>query len=227
MKRLFAIGLVVLMLNLLIGCTSEVGTYIPHPDFRTEYSEEEHIRRLKERTELIFSEEIESGVLVSYEVELLHAFYDDDPEYFLVELECAEENILGWYGSNVHPILYATKYQHVIGFIISDEYYVKRKNPREAFMNGRSSYTLCAYPDNKKYCGGAGTIQGVEVEGQIILTGTRDCMRVYEGTYEFHTHSEGEECPVGEVIPASLYKSFMNFGNLQAGAPKYKYEKRV
>ena len=70
------------------GCTS--GGYT-HPKFKTKYTEEEHVQRITARTEEIFAEEIESGEILNYEVEIVYAFYDNDPEYFLVELEYAEE----------------------------------------------------------------------------------------------------------------------------------------
>ncbi len=208
----------------------------PHPDFKTAYSQEEHIRRIEERTEAIFAEEIADETLVSYEVEILHSFYDDDPEYFLVEVEYAEECIVGAYDNPNYSqttenqeqpfIRYTTKYQHLIGFIISDEYYITKKNAREVFMNGRSGYALCEYPDNKKYCGGGTWKQGVEVDGQIVLTATTDCIRLHNGSsYEFHRHYKDEKCPVGEVIPTTQYKALMNFGEIQAGAPKFKYER--
>ena len=86
----------ILQLCLLVACDLDIGTRYPgqtykHPDFVTAYTQEEHIQRISERTQTRFSKEIESGEIVNYTVEIVYAFYDNDPEYFLVNLEYAEE----------------------------------------------------------------------------------------------------------------------------------------
>ena len=198
------------------GCSSGDGIYIPHPVFETVYTEEEHVQRITERVEESCAEEIANGQLIKYNVEILHAFEDDDPEYFLVELEYAEECFSVKY-KNIH---YKTKYTFTIGFIISDEYYVGYG------AHGRSSYAVCPYPNNKKYCGRGGYTQGVEVNGQIILTGERECISSPNaGFFENHTHYNNKKCPVGEVISPNLYSAYNHFGQIAAGAPKIVYGK--
>ncbi len=228
-KAKFMLGVLCAILTLstpLAGCSKGDGIYIPHPDFATVYTEEEHVQRITERTEEIYAEEIASGQLVKYNVEILHAFEDDDPEYFLVELEYADECISGKYknpktGENEPPyIYYNTKYTHTIGFIISDEYYLGGGGL------GRSGYAVCPYPNNKKYCGSGTDVQGVEVNGQIILTATATCIDYPNtGVYENHTHYDNKKCPVGEVIPENLYSAYNHFGQIQAGAPRVVYGK--
>ena len=86
MKYIFPFLLVVLL-----GACSCVPGYYRHPRFKTKYTIEEHIQRISERTEEKFSWQIAEGIIADYTVDIIYAFYDDDPEYFLVELEYAEE----------------------------------------------------------------------------------------------------------------------------------------
>ena len=114
---------------------SKEGDYV-HPDFVTEYTIEEHIERIKQRTKERFANEISSGEIVNFTVDIVHAFYDDDPEYFLVELEYKDEwigkyaNEYKW--SNIAGLLpekpeeyvyYSTKYKHFLGKITNDWYH--------------------------------------------------------------------------------------------------------
>lgn len=148
---------------LLNSCMYKLGDYT-HPNFQTEYTVEEHIERIRARTENNFFAEISKGEIVNMEIEILYAFYDNDPEYFMVELEYAKEFAGEYtyrddYGME-SPVLYTTKYKHFIGFIENDEYYArvraytsyKDEPPIEKFVDGRNPYVLCGYDDSKKYC---------------------------------------------------------------------------
>ena len=100
------------------------------------------------------------------------------------------------------------------------------KNAKEGFINGRSGYALYGDADGKKYCGNGTETQGVEVDGQVVLTASQECIRARTGACpEFHSHYIGEQCPVGEVIPESLHQSLNHFGEIQSGKPKYRYAK--
>ena len=106
---------------LLNSCGLIPGADNKHPDFQTEYTIEEHIDRIRARTEENFSKEIQVGKIVNIEIEILYAFYDSDPEYFMVELEYAKE-FAGEYTYRDDywmetPVSYTTKYKHFIGFI--------------------------------------------------------------------------------------------------------------
>ncbi|MBQ3505596.1 MAG: hypothetical protein IJA89_02365 [Clostridia bacterium] len=182
-----------------------------HPKFSTEYSEDEHIDRIKARTAEIFAEEIENGQLVRYDADILYAF-DDDPECFLVELEFAEE-----WKSWQSGVGYQTKYKHCIGYIKNDEYVIgcfyRYDGPisnaegiekiKTAFMDGRSAYSLWATPDEKRYFAPNGYMQCVKRNGVFVTLVHEDCL--YENrTVEFHVHKNGGSCKRGEVCTGSV-----------------------
>ncbi len=147
---------------LLNSCGLIPGAGNKHPDFQTEYTIEEHIDRIRARTEENFSKEIQVGKIVNIEIEILYAFYDSDPEYFMVELEYAKE-FAGEYTYRDDywmetPVSYTTKYKHFIGFIENDKYYARVRaytsysdEPIDKFVDGRNPYALCGYDDLKKY----------------------------------------------------------------------------
>ena len=205
-------------------CSNPYKKYVyEHPKFKTDYTIEEHIEKISALTEENFAEELASGKLVSYNVEILYAFYDEDPEYFLIELEYAEE-WKGWYiTEDVEEIEYKTKYKHTIGFIQYDEYrYMSTLyNFHDAhFLDGRSSYRYYGYMDDKKYVGAAG-LQAIEKDGQIIKLFEADCIsHGNEGiSPEFHTHDESSPCVLNEVVPEKSYEYLMN-GSYPVGGTK-------
>ena len=213
MKR-FIKKLSVLLLGavcLFSGCQPKVRSHKPwlHEEFSTEYTVEEHIQRLTSRTEEIFSSQISNGEIVSYTVDIVYAFYDNDPEYFLVELEYAEE----WEGDYRDPnipitgnhgrlpneyIQYKTKFSHIIGFISNDKYWLglegypyKNIQGKMKFLDGRSAYRLYGYTKGKFYYGAG--VQAVEIDSGIeILYDARNCLSEYgDGVSpEFHKHCE-------------------------------------
>ena len=211
----------------LASCSKKIGGYT-HPVFQTEYTQEEHIQRINQQTEAIFAEEINSGKLLKYNVEILYAYYDNDPEYFLVELEYVDECIevicenpdylSGTENQEPKYIYHTTKYQHFIGFIEDDVYKTGipyydsgSRNPKDCFMPGRSAYAL--YTDGKgvqygkKYYGGR--VQGIERNGEIIIVAGMNC---YDNGIEWHQHKTYKsypECNIGDVVSPNLYSSYM------------------
>lgn len=175
MKKISIILSIIFFSLIFCGCAVEpmkFGGY-SHPDFETKYTEEEHVQRISARTEEKFAEELKNGTLVSYDVEIVYAFYDNDPEYFLVNLEYAEEQA-GSYQTEDNPSLdpekgeyisFYTKYKHIIGFIKEDTYYCSLNDYYREFHYGRNCYELCGYKNAKKYygCGrhGVKTDEGV------------------------------------------------------------------
>ncbi|MBQ8229916.1 MAG: hypothetical protein IJZ32_04405 [Clostridia bacterium] len=194
------------------------GPFFEHPEFKTDYTIEEHIERISTLTEENFANELASGELVSYNVEILYAFYDEDPEYFLIELEYAEERSSSYEtcarDENKRNIIvqYKTKYMHMIGFIKYDKYYHLRYIYAHQFVPGRSSYRYYGYTNNKKYVGAAG-LQAVEKDGQIIKLFSPECIRRSEGNSghspEFHTHGESTPCVLNEVVSEDSYDYLM------------------
>ncbi|MBO5240157.1 MAG: hypothetical protein J6B56_01900 [Clostridia bacterium] len=152
-----------------------------HPEFQTEYTIEEHIERIEKRTQEKFFEEILTGKISDIEVEILYAFHDNDPEYFMVQLRYTEdfegESWMyeklgdGWYGGYGRIVEYQTRYKHFIGFIENDEYYSRLPAyvglyDGDVFVDGRNPYELSGYSNAKKYCGYE--ICAVEVDGEML-----------------------------------------------------------
>lgn len=185
-----------------VSSSSEIrfGGYT-HPDFVTQYTVEEHEQRIAERTEKRFAREIANGVIVDYKVEILYAFYDDDPEYFMVELEyrrewedsyeCDDYTNSTFYGKD---IVYTTKYRHIIGYISNDNYMTGLLRYDE-FEYGRSSYTKAGYEYAKKYYGGG--VHAVEKDGQKIT--------VYESEFS----SSWDAPPEFEISERCLQQRFL------------------
>ena len=230
MKRKWCILLALCFTLLFAGCN---GGY-RHPKFKTKYTIEEHIQKISKRTEEIFAEEITNGNIANYTIEIIYAFYDEDPEYFLVELEYAEEwesqyeNPDFQYGEKPQYIKYSTKNKHFIGFIENDEYYTglpcydsgASDIKQDCFMDGKSGYALCAFPQNKKYYGAG--IQGVQVGEQIIICAHTDCFQY--GNTEFHQHETkdvSDICMIGKTVDVKSYKGYMN-GNYKLFRSIYK-----
>ena len=207
MKKFLA--LLLCTVCLFSGCVQKAKGGYKHPKFKTEYTIEEHIARIEERTKERFEEEIASGELVSYSVDIVYAFYDNDPEYFLVEIEYANEweNLidenLPEYGT------YTTKYKHLIGYIENDMYLVGIKGYDSGtnelpFMDGKSSYSLYEQRYERKYYGAG--VQGVLVNGKIVKTADWSCLEY--GNVQFHSHKD-KGCPIGEIIEEDLYRNYM------------------
>lgn len=131
----------------LLTCCSLFGCQKSYPAFVTEYTAEEHLQRIKTRTEERFAEELADGEILSYHVEIVYSFYTYDPEYFLVELEYADE----WTDKcNVCGVEYTTKYKHLIGIIKKDEYKCGAFSFRGGFVDGKSAYTASGYANARK-----------------------------------------------------------------------------
>ena len=160
----------------LVGCEYFVKKdgYYEHPDYVAVYTPEENKQRIEMRTAEKFSNEIASGEIVSYKVEILHAFYDDDPEYFMVELEYAEEfeseyeNIIPTGSGNTkETITYKTKWKYIIGYIQGRSYQIGL--PRYPnYANGRNPYDYLGYLNSKKYYGG-GQFAVEKEEGKLAI----------------------------------------------------------
>lgn len=161
-----------------------------HEEYVSNLTEEQHLQNLVKITEEIFAEEIEEGEIVNYKVELVYAFYDNDPEYFLIELEFAEEFIGSTDGCYQCEVTkrkhhYVSKYRHLIGYHNNDKYRYGVGNycsgNRWAFRPGQSPYTYLGYANEKKYYGAE--MFGVEKDGKILCV---------------YSSSSSNEMPVGE-----------------------------
>ena len=186
-----------------ISSSSEqtVGGYT-HPDFVTQYTPGEHVRRIEERTKQRFASELASGVIKDFTVEIIYAFYDDDPEYFMVQLEyrkewddsyeCDDYTNSAFYGEYIE---YTTKYKHIIGYISNDNYMTGLYEYLDDFRDGRSSYAKAGYEYAKKYYGGG--VHAVEKDGQKLT--------VYENQYS----SSWDAPPEFEISEKCLQQRFL------------------
>ncbi len=166
-----------------------------HPKFKTKYTVEEHIQRITARTEERFQKDIENGFIVDIFVDIVYAFYDDDPEYFLVEIEYKEklsideerrlakykdkfpyrlEQITDENGENggeyvMGRYVFPERFIHVIGYIEDDCYKMglQALGFGAGFFCGQSPYTGYGYKNEKKYYGGGvcGVKQGADILG--------------------------------------------------------------
>lgn len=145
------------------ACRTNIDGGYTHPVFKTKYTVEEHIERITARAQARFAEDIESGLVVDIFVDIVYAFYDDDPEYFLVEVEWKEEKEYEFsFYEKEKNYTFVTKYIHLVGFIRNDVYvyglmkcpYGRRGEKNiDTYMPGKSPYTICGYRDGKKYYG--------------------------------------------------------------------------
>lgn len=218
-----------IVLGSFFGCVQPIGGDYVHPDFSTEYTTEEHVQRIEKLTEEIFQGDIQSGAIVDYSVEIVYAFYDEDPEYFLVEIEYAKE-WNGTYHTN-YPrydddtpteIEYTTRYKHLIGFIENDMYKTGLHGyfgkDEAAFKDGISCYKFLGYSNNKKYYGAS--IFAVESNGEIL--------RIYSSMMQGPVGLlAGEESFEKRIISEKEEKQYMtdNRKNNEYIYGRYGYEK--
>ncbi|MBQ8229939.1 MAG: hypothetical protein IJZ32_04525 [Clostridia bacterium] len=180
-KKVFWTIIVLLLILALVGCWifREMMKGYEHPKFKTKYTIEEHIKRLTTRTEEKYAKELENGELLDFRVEILYAFYDNDPEYFLIEYRFAD-TIDKIYGEDGIKEVRIENHGHLIGMIENDKYKVRflccrdedewgdyhTRGYDEEILVGQSCYTKCGFENTKKYYGGHTC--AVELDGQIV-----------------------------------------------------------
>lgn len=155
--------------------------------YSSQYTDEEHLERITQRTKEYLQYAIDEGSIVNYKVELIYAFYTRKPGLFMVEWEFAGEIEASYnnpyYDSNdstsLKEISYKSKYAHMIGMISCDEYWFMRgKGGRQGgysgFIVGRNPYDALGYGDYKKYYGDLQ--HAVEIDGKLF--------RIYGGGIE-------------------------------------------
>ncbi len=129
-----------------------------HPKKSTNYTESEQIERVAKRTEERFQEEITTGEIVNYYVEILYSF-DNESEYFLVQLEFAQSH-------NLNEDSWYQNYAYIIGFFCEDNLFIGL-NDYKHFNRGVNPYWFTHHSLHKKYYGANGT-HAVKEDGQII-----------------------------------------------------------
>jgi len=233
------IGLIILVMSVCLNACQFFGK----PRYQSQYTPEEHVQKLTQITEKRYAHLIESGELVDVRVEILHAFYDDAPEFFLITLEFLNE----W--KCICPLLatetqsgeYFTKYMHTIGRIKNDEYIIGLSGYGGAlglntlyvldggeiipagktiymeawWRNGRAAYDLCSVDYSRKYYAG-GACQAVKTKEGIMRLVASPC----RGCQGLEIHFEDQL----NLILESTYRRLMK-SNKTMFDKLYDYEK--
>lgn len=213
MKKLLCLFLTIVCCLCMVACDTcsaceKKGGYT-HPEYQSKYTEEEHIERISARTREKYAEEIEEGIIIDFKVEILYAFYDNDPEYFLIEYRFAD-TILEYKGEGSEVKLTKKHYGHTIGMIKNDAYCVgsfhccidendgigSQTGYDDEIFVGQNCYTRCGFENAKKYYGG--DVFAVEIDGQMV--------QIYKHDY---WHKDEEKCWERRVISESEQKNLM------------------
>ncbi len=214
-----------------------------HPDFVTEYTEKEHIERITQKVnERIHklgwdnSEPLEPHVIDVY-IDIVYAFYDRDPEYFLVEFKFNYLNELA-HVENMQIIPtdedYYTQYGYLIGHIRNDKYYVMDVlynltiwtsidgKSAQKYILGKSAYTAAGMRDGIKFYGCG--VQAVLIGEDVIRLYDRNSNKygrselhnypVCLGYPKHHSKDVGYSCNIGQKINLKEQKHYMG-GNYQ------------
>lgn len=167
-------------------------------DYKTQYSEEEHIQRISEQVEERFYNDLQSGEIVNYQVELIHSFISDDPRFFMLQFEYAEEFEREYKNPAYHyssasdlpkTITRRMKHRYIIGYIQDEEYRVGLAGFCAILQDGKNPYEVFGHNNAKKYFGRG--VYAVEIEGKRL--------RIFEGhdgqsiPAEFETREEYTE----------------------------------
>lgn len=167
MKKIVAITLLSLGAFFLILIFLYIGLMVRYnniPEFVTEYSEEEHLERVK----AIVDKKTPNRTVLDIKTEILYAYYRGTPEYVLITVELSEEISGEIYGPSGGKYPYDTKYLYAVVRIYEDEYYdthIKRGtstmddgqlpywlSEESSFVLGANPYQVCGYgEENKKY----------------------------------------------------------------------------
>ena len=186
-----------------------------HPDFQTNYSGQEHIERIEERIRERYSVMFEYYIYKDVDVYLLHSLFDDDQEYFIVEISFYSPVTRSFENpnydkgkplseENLERISYTTDRMYCVGYIRNDVYY------RNAFRYGKSSYTLYGFEDQKKYYGGG--YECVMIDGKMIcLNSYEDIRNCWTTGVEYHLHKDDESCVYGCEIEKNRFYDLMFF----------------
>ncbi len=167
MKRFLRISSVLIMIIIMLlpinyGCVCVAFNPQFLSEFVTQYSEEEHLERVKE----IASRKLPKYYLIDIKTEILYAYYRGTPEYVLITAEYSEEfsDSFSFYENGRHEYEFKTKYLYTVIRIYKDVYektWLYREceydkvyyEPLDtAFMYGPNPYQVCGYGEEfKKY----------------------------------------------------------------------------
>ncbi|MBR6737006.1 MAG: hypothetical protein IKL82_01410 [Clostridia bacterium] len=149
--KIISFVITLIMLFTLASC-EKVNYGYTHPTYTSEYTSQQHIERIK--NVYLNKSEAKNGtwIINDINVEIINSFYDNDPEYFIVEMDIRIGKIIEGY------FKYRDAYLVIFGFIWNDEYYygyTLKSNP----------YKVCGYEDNKKFV--SNYTFGIEEDGKV------------------------------------------------------------
>lgn len=188
-KKVFCIGIVfTICLCLSYGC----GAPERLKAFKTELSAEEHIVNIIRRTEEKYAEQLENGTITDFQVYTLWSF-KEQPEYFLVEFDG------GFDGEAYEPIgpEYDTRYAHLIGFIVDDQYHIyghslsviKSQFREQGLLNEKKYYGYCTRAikrDGKMICIGTGGAVSKDKPGEVLSKSRQN----YLATHDYRLNND-------------------------------------
>ncbi len=214
-KLSWIISIVLCCLFACPSCIIEQPIDIKPYVFSTNYTIEEHIERIKERTLEVFEAEILNEEYKDCKVDIVYSIRNNLPELFVVEVEFTHQKEYFRQGTLPQEYhYYSTEYVHMIGRIKEDEYYCVYDVPfggyaSNAFWAGRSPYSYKGYWDKKKYYGSV--LYGVEADNEIRILAKGVGCYIYGGI-EYHLHYTQEtgftDCPVGGILPKEDYQKY-------------------
>lgn len=233
-KRILVYVLIVCSLCWPFICIVQCSCGVNDRSFYTKYTQEQHVQRIRERTNIKYQDDIESGIIEDFEVFILYDLNYNYPEYFIVEFQYSnhvdklvQEEIIESDGKgNItcrqEELVVRSKYFHVTGCIIDDLYYTTFTYGSN-YRHGQSSYSLGGYQNQKKYFGNG--YEFVEIDGEIIQIGHMYPVTVDEITHtreywwlgkEFEIYADEHVCQNGEKIEQSEYENYKtNFFHYQ------------
>lgn len=192
--------------------------------FSTQYTEEEHIQRLKDRTEEMFWVDQINEVIKGFTVDIVYSIAENTPEYFVLEVEYTEHVP---YTFNEHTGN-TTPYRHLMGYIYKDDYYVLEDSyiwygrdglrVKDCLKVGPSPYSAIGNPDGEKYYGRPRSedygVYCVETDGNMVQIATTRCLK-HSGCFDIHReelqqYSPKVDCtsPIGGIIPKEEYGAY-------------------
>ena len=191
-SRFFCILFSVVSLLLISGCEliNHNAIRVPYKthEWKSAYTEQQHITRISEMVKDYFKIEIERNELVSYKVEILCDFYSA-PRFYMIDFEYGfdvreEVEIAG------EEHIYTTRQGYFIGEIIDDNYY--DANGCGGYRNGQNPYAFLGYGETKKFF----------LNGLYAIDTPDGLLQIYkQGNYDISVNPE-ENCFQQKLITA-------------------------
>lgn len=177
--------------------TKDPDNYPQYPNYQSAYTEEEHVQKLTEMTtESLIWKTITGDYFRAYvglravEVEIVYAFHDYDPEFFVIDFTFENKAVVAGYDGE------PTDKAYFLGYILNDEYYLLH------YGGGENPWSVAGYQDYKKYFGSG--YYAVKIDGKMTAF-----FRQYYSTDGFGTTRKEEN--IHEELSANTEKDYMEY----------------